>query len=198
MASLSDDEAPLPAPEATTRLLQRARAGDDAALEMLFARYAGPLRRWASGRLPGWARDAADTQDLVQDVLLQTFKKIDGFEHRGDGAFQAYLRQALMNRIRDMLRRSSRRGTADSLESGLPSAGPSPAEEAIGVETLERYERALDRLTPQEREIIISRVELACTYEELAQSLGKPSADAARKAAQKALLRLASEMKHDK
>jgi len=179
------------------RLLHDARGGDESALEALFARYAGPLRRWASGRLPAWARDAADTQDLVQDVLLQTLKRIDSFEPRGDGAFQAYIRQALMNRIRDLLRRSNRRGVAAVLESGLPSDAPSPVEVAIGREVLDRYEQALQRLSPEDREAIIGRVELACTYEELAQAMGKPSADAARKAAQKALVRLAAEMKRD-
>src|SRR5690349_21612046 len=103
-------------PDATIQLLERARAGDEAALEQLFARYLKPLRRWASGRLPQWARDVADTQDLVQETLLQTFKRIEGFEARGEGALQAYLRQALMNRIRDELRRFGRRGPRDLLD----------------------------------------------------------------------------------
>jgi RNA polymerase sigma-70 factor (ECF subfamily) len=71
-------------------------------------------------------------------------------------------------------------------------------EEAIGRQTAERYERALARLRPQDREAIVARVELGCTYEELAVALGKPSADAARKAAQQALVRLAAEMKHER
>jgi DNA-directed RNA polymerase specialized sigma24 family protein len=53
---------------------------------------------------------------------------------------------------------------------------------------------ALGRLTPEHREAIIARVELGYTYEELAQALGKPSAEAARKTARRALLRLAEEM----
>ena len=185
-------------PDATLRLLEQARAGDAAALDALFARYAGPLRRWASGRLPRWARDAADTQDLVQDTLLQTFKRIGDFEPAREGALQAYLRQAVMNRIKDVLRRHNRRGSAGVLDSGMEADGPSPVEAAIGTETAERYERALAKLKPQDREAIIARVELSCTYEQLAAALGKPSADAARKAAQQALVRLAAEMKHER
>lgn len=41
---------------------------------------------------------------------------------------------------------------------GDPSA--SPPEQAIGREALERYEAALERLRPEEREVIIARVEL--------------------------------------
>lgn len=187
----------MPQPDATILLLDRARAGDEEALEKLFAKYLKPLRRWASGRLPKWARDMADTQDLVQETLLQTFRKIDGFECRGEGALQAYLRQALMNRIRDELRRFDRRGAPSALDTQAPDAGPSPLEQAIGRQGAERYERALSRLRAEDREALVARLELGCSYDEMATALGKPSADAARKAAQRALVRLIAEMKRD-
>jgi RNA polymerase sigma-70 factor, ECF subfamily len=77
-------------------------------------------------------------------------------------------------------------------------SGQSPLEQAIGREGVERYERALERLRPEEREAIIGRVELGYTYEELAEVLAKPTADAARKAAQRALMRLAEELRRDR
>ena len=183
--------------ETTFHLIERVRAGDDAALEALFARYLVPLRRWASGRLPRWARDMSDTQDLVQETLIKTFKRIEGFDSRGEGALQAYLRQALMNRIRDELRRFDRRGQSGTLDTQAPAPAPSPLEQAIGRQATERYERALARLRPVDREAIVARVEMGCSYDELAEVLGKPSAEAARKAAMRALLRLAEEMKRD-
>jgi RNA polymerase sigma factor (sigma-70 family) len=183
--------------EATVALLERARLGDAAALDALFARYLGPLRRWARGRLPRWARDVSDTQDLVQETLLQTFKKVDTFEARGSGALQAYLRQAVMNRVRDELRRFDRRGPTESVDPALPAADESPLEQAIGRQNLERYERALSRLKPMDRELIVARVELGSSYEQLAEVLGKPSAVAARKAAQRAVVRLAAEIKRE-
>jgi RNA polymerase sigma-70 factor (ECF subfamily) len=181
--------------ESTVRLLAEARAGDRTALETLFARYLPPLRRWASGRLPRWARDVSDTQDLVQDTLLQTFKRIGSFEPQTDGALHAYLRQALMNRIRDEIRKRQRRPEPAALDSQQIDLEPSPLEHAIGQAATERYEQALARLRPGDREAIIARVELGCTYEEMAHALGKPSAEAARKVAARALLKLAAEMK---
>ena len=186
------DAAPL---ESTSELIGRVRQGDNQALELLLARHAGPLRRWVSGRLPRWARDLADTDDLVQDTLLRTFRRIEGFEARGVGALQAYLRQAVMNRLRDELRRKSRAPASVNIEDVSLEAEGSPLEEAIGREAVERYERALAELRPEEREAIIGRVELGYSYEELAEALGKPTADAARKAAQRALVRLAEKMK---
>jgi RNA polymerase sigma factor (sigma-70 family) len=182
-------------PESTFELIDRARKGDQVALDRLFARHLRPLQRWASGRLPKWARDLADTDDLVQDTLLQTFKRIGDFEPRRVGALQAYLRQAVVNRLRDELRRKGRQPDATGLDGVELEAAESPLEEAIGREAVEQYEQALQRLKPEEREAIIARVEMDYTYEELAQVLGKPTPDAARKAAQRALVRLAEEMK---
>jgi len=54
--------------ESTLRLIERARAGDQEPLDRLFARHSAPLRRWATGRLPKWAREVADTDDLVQET----------------------------------------------------------------------------------------------------------------------------------
>jgi RNA polymerase sigma-70 factor (ECF subfamily) len=144
--------------------------------------------------LPKWARDVSDTDDLVQDTLLQTFRRIGQFEPRGAGALQAYLRQAILNRIREELRRKGRRPDGTGLTDLEAGSHLSPLEEAIGAEALARYDGALARLKPEEQEALIGRIELGCTYEELAESLGKPTADAARKAAQRALIRLVQEM----
>jgi len=192
---MSEDRAFPADSESTFDLIDRAKAGDQRAIERLFDRHLKPLQRWAKGRLPQWARDLADTEDLVQDVLLQTFKRIDNFEVRRVGALQAYLRQAVVNRVRDELRRKARQPEATDLNGLELELSPSPLEDAIGREAAERYQRALQVLKPEEREAIIGRIEMGYSYDELAQVLGKPSADAARKTAQRALVRLAEEMK---
>ena len=180
--------------DSTFRLLERARGGDRDAVDQLFARYIPSLRRWASGRLPQWARDISDTHDLVQDTVLETFKKIEAFEPRGHGALEAYLRQALMNRIRTEFRGAGRRPPIQDLDSQVEDPGTSPLEAAIGREKVEQYEAALARLKPEEREAVITRVELGLTYQEVADALGKPSWGAARNVVVRALGRLIEEM----
>jgi RNA polymerase sigma factor (sigma-70 family) len=181
--------------ESTTILIARAQSGDRQALDELFARYLPRLRRWASGRLPRWARDVADTHDLVQETLLQTFKNIDGFEQRHDLALQAYLRQAIANRVRDELRRHARHPAKAELDDQAVDGGASPLEITIGRQAAERYEAALARLDAEERELIVARLEMGFTYQELATALGRPSGEAARKACERALVRLAEEMR---
>ncbi|MBI2189283.1 MAG: sigma-70 family RNA polymerase sigma factor [Acidobacteria bacterium] len=183
-----------PLADSTFDLLKRAQAGDDAALDRLFARYLPALSRWASGRLPRWCRDLMDTDDLVQETFIRAVKRIEGFEYRHEGALQAYLRQAVVNRIRDEVRRAKRAPVSTELEPEQADQGASPLELAVGQEAVEKYEAALQRLRPEEREAIVARVEMDCTYEQVAQALGKPSADAARMAVSRALLRLAEEM----
>ncbi len=182
-------------PESTLTLLERARQGDVRAMEELFRRHLRPLQRWARGRLPNWARDLSDTDDLVQETLLRTFRQLEHFDSRGAGALQAYLRQAIVNRVRDELRRKGRQPDMKEFADIDVRDDRSPLEEAIGHETLQHYEAALKRLRHEEREAILARVEMGYSYEELAQVLGKPTPDAARKTAQRALVRLADEMR---
>jgi RNA polymerase sigma factor (sigma-70 family) len=100
-----------------------------------------------------------------------------------------------MNRIRNEFRRLNRRPTAEALDEERAGDRTSPLDAAIHQEQRDRYEAALMRLTPSERDLIIARVEVGLTYEEMASALGKPSWNAARMATARALLRLAGELK---
>ena len=178
----------------TVDLLARAQSGDDEALDRLFELHIPRLKRWASGRLPRWARQMADTSDLVQETVIATLRNLPSFEARGEGALQAYLRQALINRVRNEMRRALLRPPGSEIDSQMAHEGTSPLEAAIGSQTLERYEAALSRLTEEDREAVVTRVEFGLSYAEVAETLGKPSADAARMAVVRALVKLAKEM----
>jgi len=175
-------------------LLARAQAGDVQALDALIARHLPRLRRWASGRVPAWARDAGDTEDLVHDTLVDSLRHLDGFEHRRQGALQAYLRQALLNRVRSQFRRAARRPAVMSIPEDQLHDGPSPLEQAIGREMTDRYEAGLAALAAEDREMIVARVEMGYTNDELAAIFARPSRDAARMAVARALARLAEAM----
>jgi RNA polymerase sigma-70 factor (ECF subfamily) len=180
--------------ESSKELLLKARAGDAAALDHLFHRYRASLQRWAHGRLPRWARDIADTEDLLQETLTQTLKQLPRIEINEEDALHAYLRQAVLNRIRNELRRARRHPRRAELDPESPGASISPLEAAIGAQKLQRYETALASLSVTDREAIIGRLELGLSFQELADAMRKPSADAARIAVTRALVRLTSLM----
>jgi RNA polymerase sigma-70 factor (ECF subfamily) len=183
--------------ESSLALLARARAGDPIALDRLLARYGPRLKRWTHRRLPAWARDLKDTDDLVQDTLIAAVRNLQAFSSDQPHAFQEYLRVAATNAVRDQIRRALRRPSAEALDPDLESADPSPLERVSTRERIARYERALSRLSSADREAVIARLELGFTHDELAAALGKPSADAARKAVRAALDRLLSLMQHE-
>jgi RNA polymerase sigma-70 factor (ECF subfamily) len=139
-----------------------------------------------------------DTGDLVQEAAIAALRHLSALEIRTDGALHAYLRQAVNNRIIDAYRRAGRRPAREELPEDAAAADASPLEAAIGAEAVQRYEAALARLKDEERQTIVLRVELGYDYGELAAALGKPSADAARMAAARALARLAQEMRRER
>ncbi len=176
--------------EPTLELVVRGKAGDRAAVEALLERCLPRLTRWAHGRLPSHARGHLDTGDIVQDATLQFVKRLKYFEPQHVGAVQGYLRQSVINRIRDEMRRVSRQPTAVELPRDPVDATTGPLEEAIARESYARYGAALQRLRPADRKLVISRIEMQWSYAEIAARLKKPSPDAARMAVQRALQRL--------
>ena len=182
--------------QTTITLIKHARAGNRRALEIVAVRLLPRLRRWAAGRLPAWARDLADTQDLVQETLTNVLTTIDRFEPRHEAAFTVYLRAALANRLKNELRRAVRHPAGHGMEAAAhhPSLQPSPLDEAITQQSWDRYERALAVLDEEDREAVIGRIELHYSYQELADAWGKPSAEAARKSVERAIKRLAEAM----
>jgi RNA polymerase sigma factor (sigma-70 family) len=181
--------------ETTLDLVRRARQGDQAATDELFARYEQRLRRWAHGRLPVQARGALDTHDLSQDVLFKVFRHLPSFEPRHAGAFREYVWTTLWNQVRDLARLHRRRPATESLEMfDMPANSPSPLEHAIGREAFARYEAGMERLRAEDREAIIMRLELGLSHAEVAQALGKASSAAAHMTVSRALVRLAQEM----
>ena len=182
------------APESTTRLLDAAQEGDDAARERLFAHCRPLLRRWAHGRLPPFARDLAETEDVVQTTLIRAYNNLEGFESRGKGSFLAYLRTILLNAVKEELRRSGRRPEdTERIEPADDATNPVLAD-AITTETLDKYERGLEQLTDAQREAVVLRLEFGLSYAELADEVGAPSPDAARMQVSRAIVRLAELM----
>jgi len=176
--------------EPTMELVIRAKTGDLDATNALLERCLPPLKRWAHGRLPIAARGSLDTDDIVQNVALHMLKRLDRFEPRHVGAMQSYLRQAVINRIRDEVRRVGRRPPPVELPEDAPSQRASALEVAIEAETYERYREALRGLRARDRELIVGRIEMQWSFAEIAHRFEVPSVDAARMAVSRAMRRL--------
>ena len=181
-------------PEPTVALIRRIRDGDGGARDVLLRRYLPVLRRWAHGRLPASARDLSDTDDLVQVTLLRALSNIDDFDARHTGSFLAYLRQILLNQVRDELRRQQRRPGGAELDTEIPDLETPPlVEQMLGHERVRAYERALAQLPKRQQELIVMRMEFGMSYPEIAAEVDSTQ-DAVRVMVARAIVLLSKQL----
>lgn len=186
-----------PAATTTGELLERAREGRSSAVERIFRRLLPSVERWARGRLPAWARRRLDTADLVQEAFFHLFRRMPRIEPRREHALRAYLLTAIQNRIRDEVRRAGHgevRAAGSSVAAVPQGSADSPLARAIAGENEERFRAALARLGADDRMLVVARIDLGYSYEQVALALGRRSPEAARVAVRRALLRLAREL----
>jgi RNA polymerase sigma-70 factor (ECF subfamily) len=95
--------------ETSASLLDRlAAAPSDTDWRRLFDLYVPLLETWlARAGVPAHDRD-----DLSQEVLLVVVREVAGFDRRRPGAFRAWLRTILANRVRDYFRGRAVRAVA--------------------------------------------------------------------------------------
>ena len=187
-----------PAPrrlESTRTLILRIRSGDEGAREDLFARFLPGLRRWAHGRLPAHVRRLMDTDDIVQNAVFRALSRVEAFDPRAPGAFLAYLHQILINCIREEIRRAGRRPVPDELEEDLPEERSSVLQRTVGKDVVASYEAALMGLPELQQQAVILRIEFGFSHQEIADALGRRSADAARMSVVRGIARLAEAMR---
>lgn len=180
--------------ESTATLIRRLQDGDAAARSVLVERCLPLLRRWAHGRLPAYGRDLSETDDLVQTTFIRALGGVERFRPERQGAFLAYLRQILLNVVRDEIRGSRRRPAMVSLEEEPVDMQPSVHDLMAGGQTMEAYERALETLNERQRQAIILRVEFGLTFPEIAAELDMASGNAARMHVSRGLVKLAEAM----
>jgi RNA polymerase sigma-70 factor (ECF subfamily) len=187
---------PSPILDVTADLIARINSGDEAALEILIKRCLPVLRRIVRSRLSGHARSMLDTDDVVQDALVSTIKRIPHFVWRNPGGLLAYLRRVIVNRIIDAKRKYARQAEWTPLSEDYPAPQASPLQRMVKKEEILRYRAALLRLKRRDRLLIVMRIEQQLTYQEIGKQLCLPSANAARVALIRATARLVSALEH--
>ena len=175
--------------DSTEDLVIRAKVGDRSAENEIVRRNLPRLRRFAHGRLPSRLRHGYDTEDIVQDSLLNTLQRIASFDTTRPGGLQAYLRVAIQNRVRDECRRRVPIASSEELAEVIDK-GPSPFDRAWEKEIAERQQAALEHLRPADRALLVAWIDMGYDYKQLARLFGKPTPNAARVAVHRALRRV--------
>jgi RNA polymerase sigma-70 factor (ECF subfamily) len=174
----------------TAMLIRQFKDGDQSSCDELFNLYQPALMKWAHGRIPAQAKGYMDTQDMVQDTMMKAFKSIDGVKAQRPGAFLNYLRSIFINQIKQELRRNK-----PFLKSITQFSNDQKLSYEKDINTLIDYDHALEKVSDEEKEAIILRLEFGFCYSEIAQLLEKPSANSTRMFITRALIKLAKHMK---
>ena len=148
-------------------LVDRARAGDRAAMEGVLASVAPSIRRFAARM----CRNEADADDVLQDALLSIATHLDSFEGRSSLPSWAFtIARTACSRRRRGMKNAPAEGE-DSL-STQAADGPGPEDRASSAETGELVSQALSRLPDEYREVLLLRDAEGLTAPEAAQVLG--------------------------
>jgi RNA polymerase sigma-70 factor, ECF subfamily len=156
-AGLADDE----------ELVDRARAGDEAALDSIVARHYRAVYEVAY-RILGEPEAAADA---TQDAFVKAVRALDTF--RKDASFRTWLLRIAANTARSAGRKTTSRREV-VLEPGLHEAvgGPDPEREAMTRTEADRAAAALQKLPEKQRLAVSLRIYQGLSHREIAEVLG--------------------------
>ncbi len=157
-------------------LLDAFRAGKKTASDELFRLYRPLLMNWAHGRIPAMARSFLDTADVVQDTLVQALRNKKQLKAHSAGEFFCYLRQILINQIKQELRKNKPFQVALTTQFNATEK----LAYADDINTVMAYDAAIEQLNEKQRQAVVMRIEFGLSHQEIADLTGRKSADAAR------------------
>jgi RNA polymerase sigma-70 factor, ECF subfamily len=140
-------------------LCRRIAARDDAAFDVLVARYQARAYRLAWSLL----RDAEDARDVSQEAFIRVWEAAERF--RGEARFSTWFYRILVNVCLDhkrrgrwwtrLVARDADRDAEESLVERQPAPGPDPGDQASEAQTMNRLWNAVHQLSPQQRAAVI-------------------------------------------
>ncbi len=162
--------------ELDSALVQRAKAGDKGAFDLLVRKYQHRIAAVVSR----FVRDYAECQDVVQDSFIRAYKSLSGF--RGDSQFYTWMYRIAVNTAKNHLASQKRRPRADvELEDAEHIDGgvyiqnnDTPEHELLREEIAQVVSKALDQLPAEIRQAITLREMEGLSYEEIAEVMNSP------------------------
>ncbi len=201
----------MPEISSVTDLIQRCRAGDDAARGQLFGRYDAYLRILAQAQLGRQLRVKCAPSDLVQQTLLEAHRDFAAFQGAHEAELVAWLRRILAHNLYNEARRynarqrdAAREVSLDQVRAGVDQSsvllgrcvaapGPTPSQIAEERESAVRLADAVARLPEDYQWVLLLRVFQERSAEEVAESMGR-SAGAVRMLQMRALTALKEQL----
>ncbi len=157
------------------RLVREAQEGSLRSFNLLVERYQTQLYNFCLR----YVGDHQLAEDTTQEAFLAAWRALGSFT---GGSFKAWLFRIAVNEARDLHRKASRRPSSsleDLLEAGATGGAeadhaPSPEEAALSAATVRAVERAIQRLAPEHREVVVLSDVQGLSYDEICEALSLP------------------------
>jgi RNA polymerase sigma-70 factor (ECF subfamily) len=146
-------------------LIARWKAGDERAASALVARHAPALARFAVS-----SGERNEVEELVQDTFVRAFNSLDGF--RGESTFRTWLFTIERRLLVDRRRAEKRRRDRVEIQEDDASTEYDALDDVVADETERRMRRAIDRLSPTQKQVFTLRVGEGLSYKEIAEAAG--------------------------
>ncbi|MCU1601365.1 MAG: polymerase subunit sigma-70 [Frankiales bacterium] len=148
-------------------LLPPAQAGEAWALTALYEQLAPKVAAYLR------ARGASEPEDLTSEVFLTVFPKLATLTGGAAGLRTFTFSVAHARLVDDLRRRGRREPTVPYEPAGDPRTSPSGEDEAVTNLQAERVRALLDRLLPDQRDVLVMRILGDLSIEQVAQALGR-------------------------
>jgi RNA polymerase sigma-70 factor (ECF subfamily) len=145
-------------------LIAKWKAGNQTAATELVQRHASALARFAASC---GARE--DIDELVQDTFVRAFGSLDGF--RGESSFRTWLFTIERRLLLDRRRAERRRPQGLEIGEGDAATEFDALDDLVADEAQGRVRRAIEGLTPTQREVFVLRVTEGLSYKEIAKAV---------------------------
>ena len=176
----------------TQELVAQAQEGDTSALDQLCSVYTERVRRIVRFRMGPELRSHLESMDLVQEALVEAVLDLDQFRYSSDGDFLRWLSHIVENTIRDHVDKAhaakrdirrqipldhvAARADRPAHEADMPVAMTTPSVVLSLREDLDKLEKAMDRLKPEYRVVIVLAKIEGLSLKEISEKLNKSPA----------------------
>ena len=146
-------------------LIARWKRGDEHAATVLVERHAPALARFAAS-----LGERVDVEEIVQDTFVRAFSSIDSF--RADSSLRTWLFTIERRLILDRKRAERRRRDGGDIDESDAATEFDALDALVAKETESRVRRAVERLSPMQRDVFVLRVTEGLSYKEIAEVVG--------------------------
>jgi RNA polymerase sigma-70 factor (ECF subfamily) len=146
-------------------LIERWKGGDQRAAAEIVQRHAQALARFAAS-----SGEREEVDELVQDTFVRAFNSLDTF--RADSTLRTWLFTILRRLLLDRRRAEKRRKNQVELDEGHAVQAYDALDALVADETALRVRKAMEKLSPLQKEVFVLRVTEGMVYGEIAKLVG--------------------------